>query len=729
MSSVDHIVSLPASNRAQRRRRPNVGGSATHLFFDNAGNIAPAPVPDSDDDIDMNLDVPLGPNINQANPMGDGIPAAPLAAWGLTEPEYRYRTVRQRVPRAQALARYGVTWGVATPSQRVARATDEYYGRGKLYRKRRRAYYRNPYSRRRRSKRRRYRRYRRRRRGSYPPGSLYRGTGSFLSSAGSWMNRNLLQPGINCARTIGSEALHSLGNAVGTGAIKTNNIINDGLGHVGDPIIKFAGASETGAIILSHTEFVTQVYGATSSNFTQDTYDINVGLEPTFNWLSSIAANYNEYEMIQLAFTFKPTIGDFLTTNGIIGTVGMAVQYNVKEDPWLSWNAMMTDVSAVSSKLTEGCAAGVECDPNIGGKHAVHKFIRTGGLTADKNIRNYDMAKLTFAQSNVNADLADQQIGELWVSYTVKLIRPTAKDVQGQAGTRSAYYSVDMGLNRITCALGETNTTGIGSIFDLRGPAFFAAAENMFDLDLAEICQGNRTDPVAYGLSVIPGGISEVTEYTTGGSNAPDGPIKCCLTPGMALNQFNPAPGQQQRRPLTITFPAQMSGIFELVFKCQVQSTTTPEKGFIGQFRCFVNQGSGIEPIDDMLLPETWNNDPSTDPIAAAHQWRAGYGTFGYDFDTSQSPSGARCSSFVTFVFHFKLSAVTQPAAGVPVVNNQIHLVGDFAPNVADGSIRVLKNASLDVHEYNALESTAGSNPVVNHPEIANVVTGAVYNP
>jgi len=107
-----------------------------------------------------------------------------------------------------------------------------------------------------------------------------------------------------------SEALEMSGRGIytgggiytGQGEYETNTLINN---NNPDQIPQFSSANdETGAITISRKEYVADIYGPPSSTaFQIQSYAVNPGLEQSFPWLSQIAQNYDEYDMIQLIYT------------------------------------------------------------------------------------------------------------------------------------------------------------------------------------------------------------------------------------------------------------------------------------------------------------------------------------------------------------------------------------------------------------------------------------------
>jgi len=317
---------------------------------------------------------------------------------------------------AAVRARYGKSWALATDPQKANRDADRFDGGGR-YRKRRRM--------RRGGLSRMYRRYRGK--------GLYGGTGGFWSDlwdktrghlgasfkqvAPEWMGNALT-------------AAEGFGKAQGWGPYDTgggpttvNNEIVDGGEGLNVP--QFAsGGGEMGTITISHREYVADVFGPDSAGVFQNiTYGLNPALPDTFPWLSQVAANYEEYTIKQLIFTFRTTVTDFVASNGQVGTVLMATQYNANDSPFQSKQDMMEYAGAVSAKVSQQIHAGVECDPaQLSG--APGKYTRSGPAPPGEDLKTYDVGTLNIATSNTPAQFNNQAIGELWVSYTVELRKP-----------------------------------------------------------------------------------------------------------------------------------------------------------------------------------------------------------------------------------------------------------------------------------------------------------------
>jgi len=342
---------------------------------------------------------------------------------------------------AKILQTFGRTYGQADTAQQAARKNLRYYGRG-----------------------------------------LYTGRGSFWGDA--WNAAKSGWEATSGARGMLGEAARSgtfgatgvaLGNVskmLGTGAYISNDLVNQGQGGP-DGVPSFSAPSDQG-VILSNSEFVSDVYGPESAaQFQNLTFDVNPGLFKTFPWLSQVAANYEEYELKQLIFTYKPTITDFVSTNGQVGSVIMATQYNVADAPFTNKQDMMHYAGSMATKVSQGMLHGVECDPNKN-SGSPGKYIRSGEILVGQDQTTYDLGVLNIAICNTPAEFNSQALGELWVSYTVCLRKPKFYVAEGSAIVQDKLYllppspTTSANINNMKVYPAQQNRIG-GQLFTVGG--------------------------------------------------------------------------------------------------------------------------------------------------------------------------------------------------------------------------------------------------------------------
>jgi len=221
-------------------------------------------------------------------------------------------------------------------------------------------------------------------------------------------------------------------------------------GVVGNQIIAGSGAPpptseiprfNTGSnnVVISHKEFIGDLYApAEAGTFTNRVLPLNPGLSTTFPWLSQVAANYDEFTIHQLVFTYRPSISDFVATNGQVGMVIMATQYNASDPPFESKQDMLEYDLAMDCKVSQHMYHGVECDPtklSMG----VGKYTRAGPAPHGEDLKTYDHGVLNIGVSNCPPQFTNQALGELWVTYTVELRKPKFFVTRGLAIQRDSF--------------------------------------------------------------------------------------------------------------------------------------------------------------------------------------------------------------------------------------------------------------------------------------------------
>lgn len=266
---------------------------------------------------------------------------------------------------------------------------------------------------------------------------------------------------------IGGRVENLANKFMGKGAYHQNALIRTSKADANRGVPSFSSKNdETGALTITHKEYISDVYGnefiagstTTTVPFKNIELPLNPGMETTFPWLSQLAANYEEYEFQQLMFTFRSVIADVgYSSSGQIGTCIMATNYNAGADKFQEKQSMMEYDGASSCKASQGMLHGVECDPRkLSGSRG--KYVRSGPNPINTDIKTYDHGKFQLAFANTPAALVNQTMGELWVSYTVKLRKPKFFTGKGSAITRSLFAFKAADLSHL---LPFGNTTGL----------------------------------------------------------------------------------------------------------------------------------------------------------------------------------------------------------------------------------------------------------------------------
>lgn len=183
------------------------------------------------------------------------------------------------------------------------------------------------------------------------------------------------------------------------------------------------GDDTAGDVTITRIEYIGDVYGQADNGFYTTQYSINPGLPSTFPWASQVAANYDEYDLDGLVFTYKPVVSDSQTSTVSLGNVIMAAQYNAASVPFASKVEMCQYAGAVSARICDHCMLGVECDQRKRAG-ADSLMVRTGAISESEDVKTYDWGIVTVAISGVAAGYSGNQLGELWVSYRMRLRKP-----------------------------------------------------------------------------------------------------------------------------------------------------------------------------------------------------------------------------------------------------------------------------------------------------------------
>lgn len=340
------------------------------------------------------------------------------------------------------IGRFGATYASADETQRAARESMGYQGRG-LYQGR--GGFSNAAN-------------------GYRGRGLYQGRGGFFSDIGSSIG-DLFGGGHGdlgkAGRNIGHVADMVMPMLMGRGLYTSNHLVQ-GAGMSRQPIVFDAAPGDNQGFILTNKEYVGDVFGPASAAFTNTAYSLNPGLGSNFPMLAQFAANFDEYEMIQMVFEFHSTVDASATNNasGNTGTIIMCTNYKADSQLYQTKEEMIQAHGGVSGRLTEPLIHGVECEPSLNAVGGM-KFVRTQ-VVPNSDVKLYDMGLFQLAIQNIPTAFQNQQVGELWVHYKVKLSKP--KLTTALAGAQTAARFVSNGSESSTSWMGtnilsaQTNT-------------------------------------------------------------------------------------------------------------------------------------------------------------------------------------------------------------------------------------------------------------------------------
>jgi len=256
--------------------------------------------------------------------------------------------------------------------------------------------------------------------------------------------------GILLGGSLGSAAGNAVGYYTGTGDYKVSNNACMVPGYKG-------GDSTT----ISHREYITDVTSAatgTPSNFEISAYPLNPGVTRTFPWLATIASNYEEYEIIGMVFSFVATSGESVASaNTSLGTVVMATEYDPTKPAFQNKQAMENYSFSTSAKPSVSQMHPIECKKVR--TPVKQLYVRNGTNANDlrwTDFGNFYIATVGMQANNVN-------LGELWVTYKIKLLKPRLPITVGLGGQLATHHGFRTGVGNATGA-GTASTFSQGPL-------------------------------------------------------------------------------------------------------------------------------------------------------------------------------------------------------------------------------------------------------------------------
>lgn len=243
-----------------------------------------------------------------------------------------------------------------------------------------------------------------------------------LGSVGSFAASYYAGPQYAAAgRRIGMSLGQGFKDITGYGDYTVNRNVLVGVPSVGNPVY------HPNALTISHKEYIGDVITSNTANdFKMHKYELNPSNSQLWEFLAQIANNFEEWIPEGIIFYYKSTSGDALSsTNTALGTVIMASLYNPYAADFNNKADMTTTEFCSNGNPAEDLMHPIECDPSQGS--IAQYFISqlnynpsTKFNSQDKRFStlcNFFIATTGFQGTSVN-------IGELWVSYQVSLLKP-----------------------------------------------------------------------------------------------------------------------------------------------------------------------------------------------------------------------------------------------------------------------------------------------------------------
>jgi hypothetical protein len=252
---------------------------------------------------------------------------------------------------------------------------------------------------------------------------------SMGTSAGSWLSRAL---GLG-AYNVSKNSLMAGGGGPADGmAVETAPAVNR------PPA--FGTESKGSDIIISHSEFITDVQSSIAFSTTQ--YLNNPGNPALMPWFAQLSQYYEEFEFLGLIYCYRPTSATAVgTTNAAMGVVILATEYDAYDAGYTTKRQMEAAEFSSSAVPYQAFMHPVECDPQkmvLRANYVAPGVSNISQLPGDT--RFYIPSVTTIA--TVGQQTAGQTIGELWVTYHIRLSKPILEVTNNLLQSQRTSYSL-----------------------------------------------------------------------------------------------------------------------------------------------------------------------------------------------------------------------------------------------------------------------------------------------
>jgi hypothetical protein len=264
--------------------------------------------------------------------------------------------------------------------------------------------------------------------GGYFTDAIRRGAGAVYRFAkrntpdGTFASLGTAAGGAISGNALGASLGGALGNTisklVGFGDYKVhqNTLVSDI--DMGTTVPSFGDMAN--GTVIRHREYIADIISPGNTGFNVTTYPVNPGLASVFPWLSSIAANYQQYIIRGMVFEYVSTSSDYVSTSAL-GSIVLSSEYDVTQPNYQNKTQMENSQFCVSGKPSTCIMHPIECDKRVTNNPI--KYIRSAGVPSNDDARLYDWATLQLAIVG-SPTAVSTGLGELWVSYDIILLKP-----------------------------------------------------------------------------------------------------------------------------------------------------------------------------------------------------------------------------------------------------------------------------------------------------------------
>jgi hypothetical protein len=186
--------------------------------------------------------------------------------------------------------------------------------------------------------------------------------------------------------------------------------------------------TEDGSTRIKKREYIGDI--PMTPGFARIIFTLNPTSPQTFPWLSTIAANYEQYKFLGVSFGFRSLTANALgsTGNPALGSITLATQYDVYDTPITTKVQANNALFSTSCKPSESMLHPIECDPEQTPSQPLYTGINeaSGPTGPFPDLRLKHMA-FTSVITQGGPPEGTYLCGELWITYDIMLYKPMIK--------------------------------------------------------------------------------------------------------------------------------------------------------------------------------------------------------------------------------------------------------------------------------------------------------------
>jgi len=234
-------------------------------------------------------------------------------------------------------------------------------------------------------------------------------------------------------------------------SVKTNSLLSLMENGMSPP--RFANTRE--AVVIKHREYLGDLItgdGVPTAFDLAFQERINPGNSTMFPFLSKIARNYQEYDMLGMLVELK-TLSSNYAANLSLGATFAATEYNVLALPPTNKVQLENLEYASSCKPSTTLIMPIECSPR--NNVATHLYVAVDGDYNGGDPRFSDLGVVFLGTQG--CPVANQPVAEIWITYEVALFKPILEANQTDLGPLNQMW-------RCSIAAGQGDSQLLGTL-------------------------------------------------------------------------------------------------------------------------------------------------------------------------------------------------------------------------------------------------------------------------